>query len=257
MTNLYKSNKNGLKNSVKLKARSSTEKITNETESNFNIKNLNFSLNDNKNDLNQIVLNSEENVYGFKNIYTLASLPHKIVNIKNKINNINNKVQKNNIQMNYEIKKIRESFVANKTIGYSNSIRTENESIINPLNFTNTVSKYNNTLSENSNKKYNEVSKGINDTFLVLIGISGTATIGVMGFASVASVGIKVQKILPVIKANKENDEDLTWTQVFNWIKADKIPTKKKISVNTENNVPVTDEVISLLLEAEKTDILK
>ena len=226
MTNLHKPSKNMVKSTTKLNSRYETEStINNMKDVNININNLNFSLNDNKNNLNQIVLNSEENVYGFKNIYTLASLPHKIVNMKNKINNINNKVQKNNIQMNYEIKKIRESFVANETISYSNSIRFVNESIIKPFNFTNLVSKYNSTnmYSEDNNKFDNTISN-IRFISVIIAGVIATPAIGIL----ITGLGmLKASDILYVIRNNSAENKNLSLSQVANLFRAIQIPSKE------------------------------
>ena len=145
MTNLHKSNKNVLKNSIKLNAYYNVKSTTNNKSANYqNIKNLNFTINDNSNNLNYIILNSEENIYGFKNTYKLASLPLKIIKIESRINNIKKEIKIENTKRNSEIKNIKTSFVANEVISYSNYIKISKENLFHPLNFSNIVSKSNN-----------------------------------------------------------------------------------------------------------------
>ena len=146
MTNLHKSNKNVLKNSIKLNAYYNVKSTTNNKSANYqNIKNLNFTINDNSNNLNNIILNSEENIYGFKNTYKLASLPLKIIKIESRINNIKKEIKIENTKRNSEIKNINTSFVADEVISYSNYIKISKENLFHPLNFSNIVSKNNNS----------------------------------------------------------------------------------------------------------------
>ena len=112
MINVDKYNKNMSASTIKLDDGYKIERVTNNKQKlNLNINNLNFSLNDNKNNLNKITLNSEESVYGFKNIYLLPSLPNKILKAKKENNNFNKKITRNNIQSNNMIKGIETSFV--------------------------------------------------------------------------------------------------------------------------------------------------
>ena len=85
-----------------------------------NIKNLNFSLNENNNKLNKIAFISEESVYGFKNMYSLATVPTKIRRIKAQ----NRKIILNRLKMiekiTNDIKNLKSSFVYNELASYSN-----------------------------------------------------------------------------------------------------------------------------------------
>ena len=112
MINFHKPNKNMSTSTTKTNDSYKIKSTTNDKwKLNLNIKNLNFSLNDNRNNLNKITLKSEESVYGFKNIYTLASLPNKILKVKKEINEFNKKITRNNIQSYNMIKGIETSFV--------------------------------------------------------------------------------------------------------------------------------------------------
>ena len=180
MTNLHKPSKNMVKSTTKLNNRYETESIiTNMKEANINIKNLNFSLNDNSNSLSKIVLKSEESVFGFKSIYTLATVPHKIIKSTREISNNNKNEEKNNIKISSEIKNIKTAFVANETISYSNYIRAFNKNIISPTNFGNITSNNNAMLFETHNKTKKIES---NIVTAAVIGTLGTITIG-MGIA--------------------------------------------------------------------------
>ena len=180
MTNLHRPNKNMVKSITKLNDNYKMERFTiNKQKSNLNMKNLNYSLNGNKNGLNNIVFNSEERVYGFKSIYTLATIPHKIIKAKKTISNINKKVNKNNIKINSEIRNIKTEFVSNETISYSNYERASNINIMSTLNFGNITSN-NNTPSLSQDKVYITSEDSI--AAYVITGV-GAALIGFGAFA--------------------------------------------------------------------------
>ena len=141
MTNFHKGGKNIEKNNNKLITNYMIQNRINNKIPSINIENTNFSLYDNKSNLSTIMLSSEENIYGFKNMYMVASTPHKIKKEKILIKNIKNKINENNIKFNNDSKNVKISWINNAEISYSNYNTTWNNSIVDPLNFTMLLSK--------------------------------------------------------------------------------------------------------------------
>ena len=217
MTNLHKPSKNMVKSTTTLNNRYETEStITNMREANINIKNLNFSLNDNSNSLSKIVLKSEESVFGFKSIYTLATIPHKIIKSRKAISNINKKINKNNIRINSEIKNIKESFVVNKTITYSNYIRMSNRSLFIPLNFSSGINNNIKSWIPKSNIKKNmDIYTYTNDVMYGLLGFSGTLVIAFIGGSATYLAAPSIIKSLTSIKLKISRWEKINGRSFF------------------------------------------
>ena len=146
--------------------------------------------------------------------------------------------------MNYEIKKIRESFVANEIISYSNSIRFVNEYIIKPFNFTNLVSKYNTTnmYSEDNNKFDNTISV-IRLTLAIIAEVVGAEVTGIL----ITGLGIaKVSDILYVFRNNRAENKNLSLSQVENLFRGIQIPsneTKKFVLFRKAKVPPVVEDI--------------
>ena len=108
------------------------------------LNNINFSLNnDNGNKLNNILSTSEESTYGFKNLYSLAAIPRKIIRMRKEIKNLNEKRKSEIIGTNSNLKNLKSSFVSNELISYSNYIQKTKNAIFSASSITNSISESN------------------------------------------------------------------------------------------------------------------
>ena len=98
------------------------------------IKNQSFALNSNYNNkLNNIVLTSEENIYGLKNLYTIGSISNKIIKSKEEIRIFKQNKKKEITNENTRIKNIKLSIVSNSIISYSNYYQNKRTIIYSPM----------------------------------------------------------------------------------------------------------------------------
>ena len=205
MTNLHKPNKNMLTSTTKLNDSYKIERATNNKQkSNLNIKNLNFSLNNNKNNLNKIVFNSEESFLGFKSTYTLATIPHKIIKAKKMINNINKKEKDNNIKINSKIKNIKTTFVANETISYSNYVRNYKGKLFSKLSFNNIANNSNNNILTKTQNKALPTCEWVlagSEIGFIVGGVTGLVAYGVWNYRkNIKGISNVIVNHLPDVK---------------------------------------------------------
>ena len=213
MINVHKYNKNTSANTIKLDEGYKIERVTNNKQkSNLNINNLNFSLNDNKNNLNKIVLNSEDSVFGFKSIYTLATIPHKIIKSRKAINNIIRKEKNNNIKINSEIKNIKITFVDTKTISYSNYVKNYKEEFLSKLSLNNMENSNTNNILTKTHSNINTLAK---QTFAYSIIVGGAAALISLGVYSVWKCRDNIRNIYRRInEANRQRVSKLSIREI-------------------------------------------
>ena len=176
IANVNRSKKTINSNASTLSYSYKTNNITKTKSRNLNINNLNFSLNENTNNLNKIAFNSEESIYGLKSIYSLATIPHKIIKAKKSINNINKIIKKNNNKNKNDIASIRKTVINTEIISFSNYVRNSRKSYTYSINFMNIVQNYNNDASNKllrgSNSKKSESVIGIVVGTVAVVGIT-------------------------------------------------------------------------------------
>ena len=95
------------------------------------------------NTLNRILLVSEENIFGFKNLYSLASTPHKIIEWKKQINKLKQKKKNELIKIKNQLRCIELSLTYNKLINYSNYRNNINNNLFSLKSMTNSLSNNN------------------------------------------------------------------------------------------------------------------
>ena len=102
-----------------------------------NITNLNYFLNNKyNNQFNNIALSSEENLYGFKNIYMIGAFSPKIIKIKKKIHDFNVQRKYKKMNTNYLERNMKKYFVSNLLIGFSNYKKLVRQSIFHSFYIT-------------------------------------------------------------------------------------------------------------------------
>ena len=187
MTSLHKSNQNIRQKSVKLDTLHNKDINLNSNNFNLNIQNINYSLKDNKSNLNSIGFNSEEATLGFKNLYSLGSIPNKILKSQRRINNIKYELISDIKKRNKYFINLKKSIITNKVISYSNYINNLKVNLFSNISFTNIVS--------NSNKSNNFIITARSNN-KIKNKIIFTAEGGVLVVLSSITMGIPIFRIL-------------------------------------------------------------
>ena len=191
--------------------------------SNSNIKSAKFSLNNNNILLSNIALTTEENLFGFKNIYKLFSLPQKIIKLNKNFHSLENYQRENITKTNNQIKNFQISFVSNRYISYSNYINTIMQNVFSLSNIVNSISSNNLLLKSKKNMFSKSLSNGnINhknkNTSLYIKGTS-TSILGIFisslfgtGLVFWSKIKAKFNKIYVHLKqSQRELDTEYNW----------------------------------------------
>ena len=186
-----------------------------------NIKHLKYTINLNTNsNFNNIMFCSEESIYGFKNMYFLTSLPHKLIKIKKKKNDLKINNKKQILRVSKQLGGLKADSAFTQFINYSNYSKKTAHNIFSLENVTKLYINGNNKNTKyHSNRKtlketkivsfWNKVKSWIisHQLYSVLIGTGGffifATTIFITGSLAIIR---KIRKKKLIIKNTKNNE---------------------------------------------------